>query len=228
MDKSEIEHPEPGTLPPRISFVEQMGGSAGYYVRFQDVSKEDGGPVQKYIPILQHESQDEALEAAIAYRDETARRLGVEKEPTRGNQGHSDKAREKMSESHNRVGLRGLGLTLSNSKGTIYPTLAALWSEEDGQRQVTRSTVQRGIWKTVEALVPYLQEHIHEEVPAETLLRRGARGVAIRLQKIARSAEPNSKLRKRLESLFEKWAEKSEKDRALLKESVSSRNGGFR
>ncbi len=216
MEKNEIDRPEPGTLPPRISFIEQMGGSAGYYVRFQEIPEEEGGPIRKYIPILQYESQDEALEAAIAYRDEMARRLDVGTEPAAERQNHSDEVRENMSDSHNRIGLRGLGLTLSNSGGTIYPTLSALWSEEEGQRQVRRSTVQRGIWKTVKALVPYLQEHIHEEMPAETLLRRGATGAAKRLQKIAHSADPNSKLRKRLESLFEKWAQKSEKDRALL------------
>jgi len=124
MDKSDIDRPEPGSLPPRISFVEQMGGSAGYYVRFQDIPDEEGGPVQKYLPILQFDSQEKALEAAVQYRNETAREHGVDPEPTYGNQGHSDQAREKMSGSHNRTGLRGLGLTLSNSKGTLsYRTL---------------------------------------------------------------------------------------------------------
>ncbi len=216
MDKSEIERPEPGTLPPRISFVEQMGGSAGYYIRFQNIPEEKGGPVRKYIPILQYDSQEEALQAAIAYRDETARELGVEVKPTRENRGHSDEVREKMSTSHNRTGVQGLGLTLMNSSGTIYPTLSALWSEEDGQRQVKRSMVQRGIWNTVEEIVPYLQEHIHEEEPTESLLQRAAEGAARCLQRIARAAELESKKRKRLESLFAQWAASSERDRAVL------------
>jgi hypothetical protein len=29
-----------------------MGGSAGYYVRFQSVPEDEGGRVQKYVPIL--------------------------------------------------------------------------------------------------------------------------------------------------------------------------------
>ena len=216
MDKSDIDHPEPGTLPPRISFVEQMGGSAGYYVRFRDVPKEEGGPIQKYVPILQFDSQEEALEAAIQYRNATAREHGVEPEPSGERPAHSDQAREKMSESHNRTGLRGLGLTLSNSKGTLYPILRALWSEEGSQQTVTRSTVQRGIWNTVEELVPHLKEHIHENASEEELLRRGAEGAARCLQEICRSAPPNSRKRKRLESLFEKWAGQNPKDRALL------------
>jgi hypothetical protein len=223
MDKSDIDRPGPGTLPPRISFVEQMGGSAGYYVRFQDIPEEEGGPVQKYVPILQFDSQEEALEAAIQFRNETAREHGVDPEPTYGNQGHSDQAREKMSDSHNRTGLRGLGLSLSNSKGTLYPVLRALWSEEGGQQKVTRSTVQRGIWNSVEELVPHLKEHIHEGIPEEELLRRGAEGVAQCLQEVCRSAPPKSSKRKRLESLFEKWARQNSEDRQLLGQGDLSR-----
>lgn len=43
-----------------------------------------------------------------------------------------------MADYHNRLGLRGLGLSLNNRTGTIYPQLTAMWSEEDGQRQVKR------------------------------------------------------------------------------------------
>jgi hypothetical protein len=193
-----------------------MGGSAGYYVRFRDIPEEEGGPVQKYIAILQFDSQEKALEAAVQYRNETAREYGIDPEPSGKRPAHSDDVREKMSESHNRMGLRGLRLTLSNSKGTFYPIFKALWSEEGRQQRVTRSTVQRGIWNTVEELVPYLKEHIHEYTPEEELLRVGAEGAAQCLQEICRSAAPNSKKRKRLESLFEKWARENRKDRELL------------
>ena len=220
MDKSDIEHPDPGTLPPRISFIEQMGGSAGYYVRFQDIPEDEGGPVQKYVPILQHKSQGAALKEALRRRDDIAERYGVDPEPSRGNRGHSDQAREKMANSHNRTGLRGLGLTLSNSKGTLYPILRALWSEEGNQQTVTRSTVQRGIWNTVEELVPHLKEQIHENASEEELLRRGAEGAARCLQEICRSAPPNSRKRKRLESLFERWANQNKKDQDLLSEAL--------
>lgn len=225
MDKSDIDRPKPGTLPPRISFVEQRGGSAGYYVRFRDIPKEEDGPVQKYFAILQFESQEAALRAAIQYRNEVARKHGVAQEPPAENRSHSDGVRKKMSDSHNRTGLRGLGLTLSNSNGTFYPILRALWSDEDGQQKVTRSAVQRGIWQAVEELVPHLREHVHEDASEEELLRRGAKGVADCLQQICQSASPDSKKRKRLESLFEKWSRDNPEDRSLFGKESGEEDG---
>jgi len=64
--------------------------------------------------------------------------------------------------------------------------------------------------------VPHLKEHIHEDIPEEELLRRGAEGVSRCLQEICRSAPPKSRKRKRLESLFEKWAQENPKDRELF------------
>lgn len=83
MNKEDLERPEPGSHPPRISFVEQMGGSAGYYVRYQSVPEEEGDPIEKYIPILQFDSQKEALQAALDYRDRKAEELGLITVPTR-------------------------------------------------------------------------------------------------------------------------------------------------
>jgi len=122
MEKEDIERPEPDSLPPRISFIEQMDGSAGYYVRFKDV--QEGDPIRKYVPILQYDSQEEALQAAIDYRDRTAEELGLPVRPRR--LPHPKEAKEKMSRSHNRTGLRGLGLSIDQSQGTFYPVLRAL------------------------------------------------------------------------------------------------------
>jgi hypothetical protein len=158
MDKREITRPEPGSLPARISFIEQTDGSAGYYVRFKDVEEEgpaEGEPDRKYIPILQYETQEEALQAAIAYRDRRAEELGLEAEPHRGP--HTEAVREQMSDYHNRLGLRGLGLSLDNRAGTIYPQLTAMWTGEEGQEKVKRGLASRGIWSAVELLVPYLR-----------------------------------------------------------------------
>lgn len=78
MTKDEITRPEPGSLPAQISFIEQTDGSTGYYVRFKDVPEDAGEePERKYIPILQHETQEEALQAAIDYRDRRAKELGL-------------------------------------------------------------------------------------------------------------------------------------------------------
>lgn len=56
-----------------------------------------GEPERKYIPILQHETQEEVLQAAIDYRDRRAKELGL---PVDARQGpHTEAAREQMSES---------------------------------------------------------------------------------------------------------------------------------
>ena len=214
MKKREIESPEPGTLPPRISFIEQMGGSAGYYVRFQNVPEEKGGPVEKYVSVLRFDRQEEALQAAIAYRDRKAKELGLPKEPEPSP--HSDEVREKMSDAHNRTGLRGLGLTFNRKSGTVYPTLTALWSEEGGQRQVSRGMTSRGIYKTMEELTPYLKEHLHPDVSEEELIHKGAEGTARLLLTIADRAEPESQKRKRILSLIERWSAKSERDQDVI------------
>jgi len=121
--KEDIEPPEPRDLPPRISFIESAGGSAGYYVRFKDISEQDldeegdseekdapkeegdpkkgshpeeeGGPIRKYVPTLQFDSQEEALQAAISFRDRKAKELGLPVKPSRGP--HEEEPREKMS-----------------------------------------------------------------------------------------------------------------------------------
>lgn len=218
MTKDEITRPEPGSLPARISFIEQEGGSAGYYVRFKDVPEDapsGGEPERKYIPILQYETQEEALQAAIDYRDRRAEELGLPIEAAQGP--HTEEAREQMSESHNRLGLRGLGLALSWNGGTVYPVLSALWTEEKGQQeQVSRGMASRGIWETVELLVPYLQEHIHTEKTEEELARRGAEGTARRLVAIARNPDRDRQVRRRVESLLERWAGESGRDRAVI------------
>ncbi len=215
MEKKDIEHPEPGSLPPRISFIEQMGGSAGYYVRFKDIPEEEGGPIRKYVPILQFDSQEEALQAAIEYRDRTAEELGLPTQPERSP--HAEEAKEKMSDSHNRTGLRGLGLTFNTSRGTVYPILSALWSGAGGQKQVSRGMASRGLHSAMEELAPYLKEHLHPERDEEGLVRHGAEGVARLLVQIARSAGPGSRKRDRIESLLRRWAERHPEDRALLK-----------
>lgn len=127
MRKSDITRPETGSLPARISFIEQTDGSAGYYVRFKDIPEDGatgGEPERKYIPILQYETQEDALRAAIEYRNQRAEELGLAIETCRGP--HTEEARELMSGYHNRLGLRGLGLSLDNSGGTIYPQLTAI------------------------------------------------------------------------------------------------------
>lgn len=211
MTKDEITRPEPGSLPPRISFIEQMDDSAGYYVRFKDKA---GEPERKYIPILQHESQEAALRAAIEYRDRRAEELGLPVESQRGP--HTEEVREEMSDSHNRLGLRGLGLSLDRSDGRVYPRLVAMWTGEDGQRQVRRGMASRGIWSTVELLVPLLQEHIHSDTPKEELARRGAEGAARRLLQVAWDPEREEEVRRRIESLLDRWAQQSERDRDTI------------
>lgn len=217
MTKDEITRPEPGSLPARISFIEQADGSAGYYVRFKDVPKGSptgGEPERKYVPILQHETQEEALQAAIEYRNRRAEELGL---PIEAHQGpHTEGTREQMSDYHNRLGLRGLGLSLDNRAGTVYPQLTAMWSEEDGQRQVKRGMASRGIWEAVEELAGYLREHIHTETPEEELERRGAKGAARRLVAIARDPERDQQVRRRIELLLERWAGESGRDRAVI------------
>jgi len=216
--KEDIDRPEPGTLPPRISFVEQMGGSAGYYVRFKDIpsegSPEEVGPIRKYVPILQYDSQDEALQAAIEYRDQKAKELDVPITPERFP--HSGEAREKMSDSHNRLGLRGLGLTFTWQNGTAYPELSVMWSEEGGQKKVSRGMTSRGLLGTMKELAPHLEKHLHPGVPEEKLIERGAEGTARLLIKIAESAETDSQKRGRIKSLLERWMEEDPRDRDLL------------
>lgn len=219
MTKDEITRPEPGTLPARISFVEQNDGSAGYYVRFKDVpenSPSGGEPERKYVPILQYESQDEALQAAIEHRNRRAEKLGLPIEATQGP--HTEEAREQMSSYHNRLGLRGLGLSLDNSAGTIYPQLVAMWTDKDGQEKVRRGMASRGIWATVELLVPYLQEHIHTEKTEEELARRGSEGTARRLAAIAVDSSKKAQVRRRIEVLFERWSKGSDRDRELIEQ----------
>lgn len=218
MTKGEITRPEPGSLPARISFIEQTGGSAGYYVRFKDVSEDSGGkPDRTYIPILQYETQEEALQAAIDYRDRRARELGLPAEADRGP--HTDAAREQMSESHNRLGLRGLGLSLDNSAGTIYPQLVAMWTEEGHhQEKVRRGMASRGIWATVELLTGHLQRHIHTEKTEEELARRGAEGTARCLVTIAQDPDRKEGIRRRIESLLGRWAGRSDRDRTLIEQ----------
>jgi hypothetical protein len=223
MTKDEINRPEPGSLPARISFIEQTGGSAGYYVRFKDVPEEvpsedslsGGEPERKYIPILQHETQEEALQAAIQYRDRRAEELGLPIQPSRGP--HTEETREQMSDSHNRLGLRGLGLALSQEGGTVYPVLTVMWTGENGdQQKVSRAMASRGIGKTVEELAAYLQEHIHTETSEEELTRRGAKGAAHRLVAIARAPERDQEVRRRIESLLKRWSGERERDRAVI------------
>lgn len=218
MRKDDITRPEPGSLPARISFIEQEDGSAGYYVRFKDVPEEapcGGEPERKYIPILQYESQEEALQAAIEYRDRRAEELGL---PIEAHQGpHTEETREKMSDYRNQLGLQGLGLSLENNAGTVYPQLTAMWTEEKGnQQQVSRGMASRGIWQTVELLAGYLQEHIHTETPEEELARRGAEGTARRLVAIAHDPDRDQQVRQRIESLLERWAGESGRDRAVI------------
>lgn len=74
----------------------------------------------------------------------------------------------------------------------------------------------RGIWETVELLVPYLREHIHTETSEKTLARRGAEGTARRLVAIARDPEEDRQVRERIESLLKQWAEESGRDRAVI------------
>jgi len=218
MRKDDITRPEPGSLPARISFIEQDGGSAGYYVRFEDMPEDSpsgGEPERKYIPILQHETQEEALQAAIEYRDRRAGELGLPIQPSRGP--HTEETREQMSESHNRIGLRGLGLALSQDGGTVYPVLTAMWTDENGdQQKVSRAMASRGIWDTVDLLAGYLREHIHTETPEEELTRRGAKGAARRLVAIARDPGRDRQVREGIESLLERWADESSRDRAVI------------
>jgi hypothetical protein len=170
MGKEDIDRPEPGSLPLRISSIEQMGGSAGYNVRFKDISEEEGGPVRKYVPTLQHESQEEALRAAIEYRGRKAEDLGLPADPKRVPSPHSEEAKERMSGSHDRTGLRGLGLSVDKSRGPSYPILSALWSEESGQRKVSRGMVSHGLHGTMEELAPHLQEYLHPDATEEELI----------------------------------------------------------
>ena len=218
MKKDDITRPEPGSLPARISFIEQTGGSAGYYVRFKDIPEDGatgGAPERKYIPILQYETQEEALQAAIKYRDRRAKELGLPVEASQGP--HTEEGREQMSDHHNQLGLRGLGLSLENNAGTVYPQLTAMWTEEEeNQQQVSRGMASRGIWQTVELLAGYLQEHIHTETPEEELARRGAEGTARRLVAIARDPDRDQQVRRRIKSLLERWAEESGRDRAVI------------
>lgn len=108
MTKDEITRPEPGSLPAHISFIEQTDGSAGYYVRFKDVPEDAGGePERKYIPILQHETQEKALRAAIDYRDRRAEELRLPVEARRGP--HTEEAREQTSESQGSSRAPGTG-----------------------------------------------------------------------------------------------------------------------
>ena len=77
---------------------------------------------------------------------------------------------------------------------------------------------QRGIYASVEALVPYLQQHVHPSLSEEEIARRGSEGAARRLLQIKEDASPESQEQKRIESLLEKWASENPKDRDLLKE----------
>ena len=215
--KDNITRPEPGSPPARISFIEQMDGSAGYYVRFKDVpegSPSGGKPERKYIPILQHETQEEALQAAINDRNRRAKELGLPAEPHRGP--HTEETREEMSRSHNRLGLWGLGLTLDNSAGTIYPQLTAMWTGEEGQEKVKRGLASRGIWGAAQLLAPYLQEHIHTEISEEVLARRGAEGAVRRLVSIARDPSREESVHRRIESLLDRWAEQKKRDQKII------------
>ena len=222
--KEDIEPPEPGSLPPRISFIEQMGGSAGYYVRFKDLPDEDHpeedhleeeGPIRKYVPILQFESQKEALQAAIEYRNRKAEELGLPREPKR--LPHPEEAKEKMSDSHNRLGLRGLGLSFTWRNGTGYPALRAMWSEEGGQKKVSRGMASRGLHGTMEELAPHLQEHLHPEKTEEELIRKGVEAAARLLLNLAAREEPESPKKKRIESLFQRWADQYSQDQEALR-----------
>jgi hypothetical protein len=76
---------------------------------------------------------------------------------------------------------------------------------------------QRGIYATVDALAPYLQEHVHPFLSEEEIARRGAKSAAQCLLQIKDGASPESKERKRIESLLERWASENPKDRGLLK-----------
>jgi hypothetical protein len=88
-------------------------------------------------------TQEETLQAAIAYRDRRAEELGLEAKPHRGP--HTEAARKQMSGHHNRLGLQGLGLSLDNLAGIIYPQLTAMWTGEEGQKKVKRGLASRGI-----------------------------------------------------------------------------------
>jgi type II secretory pathway component PulM len=210
--KEDIEPPGPGELPPRISFIEQMGGSAGYYVRFKDVPAGEK-PIRKYIPILQFESQEKALQAAIEYRDRKAGELGL---PAQTERSHPEDAKERMSRSHNRLGLRGLGLTLQNKRNQFYPVLTAQWTGKNGQEKVRRSMTSRGLHGTMEELVPHLQENLHPEKTEEELIRKGAEGAARLLLTIAAGEEPESSKRRRLQSLFQRWSGRHDRDREII------------
>lgn len=76
----------------------------------------------------------------------------------------------------------------------------------------------RGIWSTVELLVPHLQQHIHTEKTEEELARRGAEGTARRLAHIAADPDRESHVCRRIEALFERWADQDPRDEALLEE----------
>jgi hypothetical protein len=92
-----------------------------------------------------------------------------------------------------------------------------MWSEEGGQKKVSRAMTSRGLYGTMEALVPFLKERLHPEAKEETLVREGAGGAAHLLLRIAGREAPKSRKRKRIEELFGRWAERYSKDRALLR-----------
>jgi FKBP-type peptidyl-prolyl cis-trans isomerase (trigger factor) len=92
-----------------------------------------------------------------------------------------------------------------------------MWSEEGGQKKVSRAMTSRGLHGTMKELTSYLKEHLHPEAEEETLAREGADGAARLLLHIAGREGPESRKRKRIEELFEQWAERYSEDRALLK-----------
>ena len=137
--KDNITRPEPGSLPARISFIEQMDGSAGYYVRFKDVpedSPSEASPSESTSPFFsmgprKRPSGPQSTTGTAAPRSWAFRSTPAEVPIPR-------RPASKCPNRKGRLGLRGLGLSLDNSAGTIYPQLVAMWTGEEVQEKVQR------------------------------------------------------------------------------------------
>lgn len=141
-------------LPHHVSYIPQGRGS-GYYVRVE----RDGTEHRKFFPLSRYESPEDALDAAVEYRDELLDRHGR----TRA---HAEEVREQMSKLHNRMGIRGFGLQVGLSHDP--PTIAAVANVPDGEGgtdQTMRSLRKHGVRGAAHQLARILwDEFAYEDV----------------------------------------------------------------
>ena len=143
MTKDEITRPEPGSLPAHISFIEQTEASSN-----RPMGRPATTSGSKTCPKMPEGSRNESTSPFFSMRprkrpsgpQSTTATAGPRSFGSRSRPAEVPISRRPASrcQSHNRLGLRGLGLSLDNSAGTIYLQLVAMWTGEEVQEKVQR------------------------------------------------------------------------------------------